>query len=46
MHGDNVADVAFDVGDFLNRLPRASADVSVIVVRRKGHDNGTRKDFL
>lgn len=41
-----VVDVAGDVEDLLTRLPRASTDVSVFVVRRKGHGNGTHKDFF
>lgn len=45
-YGDHVTNVTQGVGAFLKRLPRASTDTLVVVVRREGNEHGTHKDFL
>lgn len=45
-YGGHVANVAQDVGDLVQRLPRLSTDVPVLVVHRDGGNDGTHKDFL
>lgn len=43
-YGVHAANVAHAIGDLLHRLPRASTDVPVLVMRPDGHENGTHKE--